>query len=72
MTKSYKGLARGNLCKSGACSFLTDGSRASATSSILCIWSEAAKGEMAICGIGFSGFVRACVIEKLAKKGACA
>ena len=54
--KGCKELMRGNLCKSGACSFLADGSRASATWSIFCILREAAKGEVAFCGIRFSAF----------------
>lgn len=70
MAQSYGEPTRRNPCKSGARSFSVGGNRVYSTLSILCTLCEAIKGEVAFCGIGFSDFVRTCMIKDLAKKGA--
>lgn len=70
MAKGYGELTRGNLCKSGARSFLAGGSRVSITLRIPRVLQNSCKREAVFCGIGFYDFVCTCMIKDLAKKGA--
>jgi hypothetical protein len=51
-------------------SYLVDGERVSVTLRIPETLRDAAKGEVALRGMSFSAFVRTCMIEELAKRGA--
>ena len=51
-------------------SFLVDGDQVSVTLRIPDTLRDAAKEEAALRGMSFSAFVRTCMIEELAKKGA--
>lgn len=70
MAKSYGGTNKAQPLQIGARSFSVGGNRVYSTLPILCTLCEAIKGEVAFCGIGFSDFVRTCMIKDLAKKGA--
>lgn len=72
MAKGCKEPTRGNPCEPEARSFSADGSWISSTLRIPCALRGVVKGEVAICGIGFSELVRTCMVKDLAKKGACA
>ena len=67
--------AYGNLVQQGADEteirrFLVDGDQVSVTLRIPDSLRDAAKEEAALRGMSFSAFVRTCMIEELAKKGA--
>ena len=64
MPDSYKQLIKSNPDETEIRSFLVDGDQVSDT------LRDAAKEEAALRGMSFSAFVRTCMIEELAKKGA--
>ncbi len=64
MPDSYKELIKSNPDETEIRSFLVDGDQVSVT------LRDAAKEEAALRGMSFSAFVRTCMIEELAKKGA--
>ena len=70
MPDSYKELIKGNPGETEIRSFLVDGEQVSVTLRIPDTLREAAKEEAALQGMSFSAFVRTCMIEELAKKGA--
>lgn len=67
---AYKELLEGNPSETEIRSYLVDGERVSVTLRIPETLRDAAKDEAALRGMSFSAFVRACMIEKLAKRGA--
>lgn len=66
----YKELLEGNPSETEIRSFLVDGERVSVTLRIPETLRDAAKDEAALRGMSFSAFVRTCMIEELAKRGA--
>lgn len=69
MPDSYKELIKSNPDETEIRSFLVDGDQVSVTLRIPDTLRDAAK-EAALRGMSFSAFVRTCMIEELAKKGA--
>ena len=69
MPKTYKQLIDSNPSQTEIRSFLVDGDQVSVTLRIPDTLREAAKEEATLRGMGFSAFVRTCMIEELAKKG---
>lgn len=67
---AYKELLEGNPSETEIRSYLVDGERVSATLRIPETLRDAAKDEAALRGMSFSAFVRTCMIEELAKRGA--
>lgn len=67
---SYKELIKSNPDETEIRSFLVDGDQVSVTLRIPDTLRDAAKEEAALRGMSFSAFVRTCMIEELAKKGA--
>lgn len=67
---AYKELLEGNPSESEIRSYLVDGERVSVTLRIPETLRDAAKDEAALRGMSFSAFVRTCMIEELAKRGA--
>lgn len=67
---AYKELLEGNPSETEIRSYLVDGERVSVTLRIPETLRDAAKGEAALRGMSFSAFVRTCMIEELAKRGA--
>lgn len=70
MPDSYKELIKSNPSETEIRSFLVDGDQISVTLRIPNNLRDAAKEEAALRGMSFSAFVRVCMIEELAKKGA--
>lgn len=70
MQMSRKQLMNINSIKTEIRSYLTDGGQVSATLNTPDTLRNAAKEEAALRGTSFSAFVRTCMIEELAKKGA--
>lgn len=70
MPGSYKELIKSNPDETEIRSFLVDGDQVSVTLRIPDTLRDAAKEEAALRGMSFSAFVRTCMIEELAKKGA--
>ena len=70
MLDTYKELIKGNPDETEIRSFLVSGDQVSVTLRILDTLHDAAKEEAALRGMSFSAFVRTCMIEELAKKGA--
>ena len=70
MPDSYKELIKSNPDETEIRSFLVDGDQVSVTLRIPDTLRDAAKEEAALRGMSFSAFVRTCMIEELAKKGA--
>ncbi len=66
----YKELLEGNPSETEIRSFLVDGERVSVTLRIPETLRDAAKDEATLRGMSFSAFVRTCMIEELAKRGA--
>ena len=69
MPDSYKELIKSNPDETEIRSFLVDGDQVSVTLRIPDTLRDAAKEEAALRGMSFA-FVRTCMIEELAKKGA--
>ena len=69
MSDDYKELVKGNPDETGIRSFLVNGDQVSVTLRIPDTLRDTAKEETALRGMGFSAFVRMCMIEELAKKG---
>ena len=67
---AYKELLEGNPSETEIRSYLVDGARVSVTLRIPETLRDAAKDEAALRGMSFSAFVRTCMIEELAKRGA--
>lgn len=67
---AYKELLEGNPSETEIRSYLVDGERVSVTLRIPETLRDAAKDEAALSGMSFSAFVRTCMIEELAKRGA--
>lgn len=67
---AYKELLEGNPSETEVRSYLVDGERVSVTLRIPETLRDAAKDEAALRGMSFSAFVRTCMIEELAKRGA--
>ena len=67
---TYKELLEGNPSETEIRSYLVDGERISVTLRIPETLRDAAKDEAALRGMSFSAFVRTCMIEELAKRGA--
>lgn len=67
---AYKELLKGNPSETEIRSYLVDGERVSVTLRIPETLRDAAKDEAALRGMSFSAFVRTCMIEELAKRGA--
>lgn len=67
---AYKELLEGNPSETEIRSYLVDGERVSVTLHIPETLRDAAKDEAALRGMSFSAFVRTCMIEELAKRGA--
>ena len=70
MPDSYKELIKSNPDETEIRSFLVDGDQVSVTMRIAERLRVAGKEEAALRGMSFSAFVRTCMIEELAKKGA--
>lgn len=70
MPDSYKELIKSNPSETEIRSFLVDGDQISVTLRIPNNLRDAAKEEAALRGMSFSAFVRVCMIEELARKGA--
>ena len=70
MPDSYTELIKGNPGETEIRSFLVDGDQVSVTLRIPDTLRDAAKEEAALRGMSFSAFVRTCMIDELAKKGA--
>lgn len=68
--QSYKDLIEGGPSETEIRSYLVDGDQVSVTLRIPNTLRDAAKDEAALRGMSFSAFVRTCMIEELAKKGA--
>ena len=69
MPTTYKQLIDANPTQTEIRSYLVDGGQVSVTLRIPDTLREAAKEEATLRGMSFSAFVRACMIEELAKKG---
>lgn len=69
MPTTYMQLIDANPTQTEIRSYLVDGGQVSVTLRIPDTLREAAKEEAALRGMSFSAFVRACMIEELAKKG---
>lgn len=67
---AYKEILEGNPSETEIRSYLVDGERVSVTLRIPETLRDAAKDEAALRGMSFSAFVRTCMIEELAKRGA--
>lgn len=67
---AYKELLEGNPSETEIRSYLVGGERVSVTLRIPETLRDAAKDEAALRGMSFSAFVRTCMIEELAKRGA--
>ncbi len=67
---AYKELLERNPSETEIRSYLVDGERVSVTLRIPETLRDAAKDEAALRGMSFSAFVRTCMIEELAKRGA--
>jgi len=67
---AYMELIEENPSETEIRSYLVDGERVSVTLRIPETLRDAAKGEVALRGMSFSAFVRTCMIEELAKRGA--
>ena len=67
---AYKELLEENPSETEIRSYLVDGERVSVTLRIPETLRDAAKDEAALRGMSFSAFVRTCVFEELAKRGA--
>ena len=67
---AYKELLEGNPSETEIRSYLVDGERVSVTLRIPETLRDAAKDEAALRDMSFSAFVRTCMIEELAKRGA--
>lgn len=67
---AYKELLEGNPSETEIRSYLVDGERVSVTLRIPETLRDAAKDEATLRGMSFSAFVRTCMIEELAKRGA--
>ena len=67
--QSYRDLIEGSPSETEIRSYLVDGDQVSVTLRIPDTLRDAAKDEAALRGMSFSAFVRACMIEELAKKG---
>ena len=70
MSKTSKQLIESGVSETEIRSFLVDGDQASVTPRIHDTLRDAAKEEAALREMSFSAFVRTCIIEELAKKGA--
>lgn len=70
MPDSYKELIQGSPGETEIRRFLVNGGQVSVTLRIPEALRDAAKEEAALRGMSFSAFVRTCMIEELAKKGA--
>ncbi len=68
--KSYTELVESKASETDIRRYLVDGERVSVTMRIPDTLRDAAKEEAALRGMSFSTFIRACMIEELAKKGA--
>ena len=68
--RSYKELIESGPTETEIRSYLVEGDQISVTLRIPDTLRDAAKEEAALCGMSFSAFVRTCMIEELAKKGA--
>ncbi len=68
--RSYKELIESGPTETEVRSYLVEGEQVSVTLRIPDTLREAAKQEAALRGMSFSAFVRTCMIEELAKKGA--
>lgn len=66
----YKDLLEGNPSDTEIRSYLAEGERVPVTLRIPATLRDAAKEEAALRGMSFSAFVRTCMIEKIAKRGA--
>lgn len=66
----YKDLIKGNPDETEIRSFPVNGNQVSVTLRIPNTLRDAAKEETALRGMSFSAFVRTCMLEELAKKGA--
>lgn len=69
MEPSYKELIEQRPTETELRSHLVGGEQVSVTLRIPSALREAAKDEAALRGMGFSAFVRNCMIDELAKKG---
>ena len=67
--QSYRDLIEGSPSETEIRSYLVDGDQVSVTLRIPDTLRDDAKDEAALRGMSFSAFVRACMIEELAKKG---
>ncbi len=67
---AYKELLEREPSETEIRSYLVDGERVSVTLRIPETLRDAAKDEAALRGMSFSAFVRTCMIEELAKRGA--
>ncbi|WP_277070841.1 YlcI/YnfO family protein [Slackia exigua] len=68
--ETYAELVDSNASETEIRRHLVDGNRVSVTLRIPDTLRDAAKEEAALRGMSFSAFVRTCMIEELAKKGA--
>ncbi len=68
--RSYTELVDSKASETDIRRYLVDGERVSVTMRIPDTLRDAAKEEAALRGMSFSTFVRTCMIEELAKKGA--
>ncbi len=68
--RSYTELVKAKASETDIRRYLVDGERVSVTLRIPDTLRDAAKEEAALRGMSFSAFVRTCMIEELAKKGA--
>ena len=68
--RSYKELIESGPTETEIRSYLVEGDQISVALRIPDTLRDAAKEEAALCGMSFSAFVRTCMIEELAKKGA--
>ena len=68
--KSYTELVDSKASETDIRRYLVEGERVSVTMRIPDTLRDAAKEEAALRGMSFSAFVRTCMIEELAKKGA--
>ncbi len=70
MPTTYRQLIESSPSQTEIRGFLVDGDQVSVTLRIPDALRDAAKEEAALRGMSFSAFVRTCMIEELAKKGA--
>ena len=68
--RSYTELVDSKASETDIRRYLVEGERVSVTMRIPDTLRDAAKEEAALRGMSFSAFVRTCMIEELAKKGA--